>query len=89
MIRIFLETSPSLTGNRMATNLSIAIQTKLWEETAGETWATKCIDLQVIDPKIPSTYQRVKVEPVAIETISRGRKTNGKTRSDTAMFTMK
>ena len=87
VVRIFGEIRPSFIGKTTATNLSIAIHTKLWEETWKVTAPAKLYNLQKIDPKIPLTRQCQ--DSVTNPVILTGITIRGKSRSDTAMFTMK
>jgi len=87
IIRILLEISPSFIGKTTATNLSIAIHTKLWVDTRKDVVLAKMCNLHKIDPRIPVTYQCF--EEVTNSVTLTGSIIRGKTKSDKAMFTMK
>jgi len=57
IVRILLEISPSFIGKTTATNLSIAIHTKLCVDTKRDIIPAKKNNLHKIDPRIPVTYQ--------------------------------
>jgi len=87
IVRILLEISPSFIGKTTATNLSIAIHTKLCVDTRKDTMLEKKNNLHKIDPRIPVTYQCC--EAVTNSVILTGSIIKGKAKSDKAMFTMK
>ena len=87
IVRILLEISPSFIGKTTATNLSIAIHTKLCVDTRKDTKPAKKTNLHKIAPRIPLTYQCF--ESVTNSVILTGSIIREKTKSDKAMFTMK